>query len=114
MHVKTNVTKQEWYNKVEAMWSEAIKETDFSDLGLENPVRKTLDRDQFLAKAESLYTRVIDHVWKDLQAKEKEKNEKQQQESDLRAKLKEQPPEDLMRDLIDSRVQAQLNGEARP
>lgn len=64
-------------------------------MGLENPARKTLDREQFLAKAESLYTRVIDHVWKDLQAKEKD--EKQDLEADFRIKLKEQPPPRISR-----------------
>lgn len=76
VHMKANVKKQEWHNCVEAMRADTVKYTDISDVGLENPMRKSLDRGQFLAKSESLSTRVIDQVWTDLQAKENEINVK--------------------------------------
>lgn len=72
---RSGIEKKAWYAKVEDLWEEATKRNDVSELGLEQPMLKDLNRELFLQKAEELYGRVIQHVHKDEKAWKDEKAE---------------------------------------
>lgn len=105
---KGSIEKKLWYEKVEDLWKETTKKDEVAELGLEQPMTKDLNREVFLQKAEELYGRVIQHVYKDEKLRKDEQEAKAEEEKILKKNIEANSPDVLIKDLIDQRLEERM------
>lgn len=110
---RSGIEKKAWYSKVEDLWEEASKRDDVSELGLEQPMFKEMNRELFLQKAEERYGRVIRHVYKDEKARKDEKTKRAEDEKILEQKIEASSPDVLIKDDIDVKCWRDREDERR-